>query len=192
MFKSIENAISAAGIGQPQPDPDGAGIRRVFMVLHGFYGNLFLSKFATGAIDPATNEDQGMQSARKVWAYAMREYSGETVKLALRRCQERHPEFPPSLPQFVALCEAAKPREVWKPDVPAQSAIEMSPELREQRRAEARAAATEAAHRKQEELQPTGLDALKQAIAAAVRDAGGDEAATLLQLDRILAPRRNA
>lgn len=190
MFKPLQHAL--ATVGQPQADNDGAGIKRVFMVLHGFYGNLFLSKFATGSVDAETGEDQGMQSARRVWAYGLREYSADTVKTALRRCQERHPEYPPSLPQFTALCEAAKPREVWRPEVPTQPALEMSPELREQRRAEARAAATEAARRKLEADQPTGLDLLKQSIAAAVRDAGGDEAATLLQLDRMLAPRRTA
>jgi hypothetical protein len=183
MFKSIQDAVATAG--QPQPDIDSAGIKRVFMVLHGFYGNLFLSKFATGSVDEVTKEDQGMQGARRVWAHGLREYDGETVKAALRRCQERHPEFPPSLPQFVALCEAARPRETWKPPVPAQPALEMSPELREQRRAEARAAATEAA-RRELERQPVGLDLLKQSIARAVADAGGDEAAELLRLDRML------
>lgn len=188
MFKPIQAVVGDAG--QPQASLDDASIRRVFMVLHGFYGNLFLSKFSTGAVDEQTKEDQGMASARRVWAYALREFDADTVKTALRRCQDRHPEFPPSLPQFVALCDAAKPVKVWRPPVP-QPALAMSEELREQRRAAARAMATEAAHRPK--VEPvTGLDALKQAIASAVAEAGGDEAATLLQLDRILAPRRVA
>jgi hypothetical protein len=186
MFKSIQAAAATAG--QPLPDIDGAGIKRVFMVLHGFYGNLFLSKFATGSIDQETQEDQGMQGARRVWAHGLREYDAETVKAALRRCQERHPEFPPSLPQFVALCDAARPRAVWKPPVHAQPALEMSLELREQRRAEARAAATAAAQRELER-RPVGLDLLKQSIARAVGEAGGDEAAELLRLDRLLTAR---
>lgn len=187
MFKSIQAA--AATVGQPQQSIDDAGIKRVFMVLHGFYGNLFLSKFSTGADDGG--EDQGIANARRVWAYSLREYDAETIKDALRRCQQHHPEFPPSLPQFVALCAAAKPREAWRPP-PSQPAIAMSTELRDKRRAEARQKATEAAHRQMEAMKPSGLDALKQLVAKAVGEAGGDEVAALLRLDREITSRNAA
>lgn len=188
MFKRIQDAMATAG--QPQASVDDPSIKRLFMVMHGFYGNLFLSKFATGIVD--SGEDQGIANARRVWAYALREYDADTVKTALRRCQERHPEFPPSLPQFTQLCEAAKPRKVWRPVVPMQPALEMSEELRAQRRAEARQKATEAAHRELEKRAPKGLDLLKQSIARAVAEAGGDEVAALLRLDRELAPKETA
>ena len=184
MFKPIQAVLPESG--KPMQGPDDAGIKRVFMVLHGFYGNLFLSKFATGNVEQG--EDQGIANARKVWAYALRDYDADTVKLALRRCQQAHPEFPPSLPQFVALCAACKPREVYRPPVQAP-AIEMGQELREQRIRDQREKAAELLREMKEREEVSGLSLLKQAIAKAAADAGGDEVAELLRLDRALAPK---
>jgi hypothetical protein len=182
MFKPI--GISLSGIGAaPTQGPDDAGIRRVFMVLHGFYGNLFLSKFSTGSAEGG--EDQGIANARRVWAHSLRDFDGETVKLALRRCQQAHPEYPPSLPQFVALCGACKPREVYRPPVQAP-ALEMSEELRAAKIAKERERLAEIAKRIKDNPD-SGLTLLKQAIARAVADAGGDEVAELLRLDRMFA-----
>lgn len=182
MFKPIGSLTE--GVGTQPPNPNEVGVKRVFMVLHGFYGNLFLNKFSTGSVE--NGEDQGIANARRVWAYGLRDFDSDTIRLALGRCQERHPEFPPSMPQFVALCTAIKPREVYQP--PAPPALTMSPELREQFVAEQRERANEAA-RKIIESRPTGLNLLKQAIAAAVADGGGDEARELLRLDRMFAPK---
>jgi hypothetical protein len=187
MFKPIQSLASGAGQA-PTNSIDDAGIRRLFMVLHGYYGNLFLSKFATGSVEDG--EDQGISNARKVWAYGLRRFDGDTIKSALRRCQTAHPEFPPSLPQFSALCEAAKPREVFRP--PEVPAIAMGDELRAEILAKRRQAAREAAERTRLSFQSKGLAALKQAIARAVSDAGGDEVAELLRLDRMLAPKVRA
>lgn len=181
MFKPI--GPIAAGIGSGQPDPEDVGIKRVFMVLHGFYGSLFLNKFSTGSVE--NGEDQGMANARRVWAHSLRDFDGETVKLALRRCQQAHPEYPPSLPQFVSLCSAIKPREVYQP--PAPPALTMAPELREKMIAEHRQKLAELQQSIKDQPQTAGLDLLKQAIARAVADGGGDEAAELLRLDRLLA-----
>lgn len=181
MFKPIQSVIPPIGQGQSIDD---AGIKRVFMVLHGFYGNLFLSKFSTGSVE--NGEDQGIANARRVWAHSLREYDQDTIKAALRRCQTQHTEFPPSLPQFVALCAAAKPREVFRP-TPGQPALEMSDELRAQRLAEHRAKAQEAADKLIGARAVDGMDMLKQAIAAAVGEGGGDEAGELLRLDRMFA-----
>jgi hypothetical protein len=185
MFRPIAAVLPEAG--KPASGPDDTGIRRVFMVLHGFYGNLFLSKFATGHVTEQ-GEDEGIANARRVWAHGLREFDGETVKTALARCQTAHPEYPPSMPQFVALCASCKPREVYRPPVHAP-ALEMSQELREQRIREHREKAAALMRQiKAEEEGLSGLTLLKQAIAQAVADAGGDEAATLLQMDRILSP----
>jgi hypothetical protein len=181
MFKPIAAVLPTPG--QPMPGPDDAGIKRVFMVLHGFYGNLFLSKFATGNVTER-GEDEGIANARRVWAHGLRDYDAETVKTALARCQTAHPEFPPSMPQFVALCAACKPREVYRPPVQAP-ALEMSPELREKRIWEEREKAAALLREMKDQPKETGLTLLKQAIASAVADAGGDEAATLLRLDRL-------
>jgi hypothetical protein len=103
---------------------------------------------------------------------------------------ERHPEFPPSLPQFVALCAANKPREVYRP---AQPALEMSQSLKSAYSARAREInerhAQRAIDRKTGYVElPQTLDGLKAAIANAVATAGGDEVRELRRLDAMFAP----
>lgn len=159
-------------------------VNSVFKVLHGFYGNLFLSKYATGEIDGAKH-DTGIISARQIWAHGLREFTLDTVKAALAQCLTEHPQYPPSLPQFVAMCRAAQPRKAFRAGPPA---IGMSQELVSRYARQARAI-----NRKHDEAKktswaevwqiPTGLSGLKLAIADAVAAAGGDEAAELLRLD---------
>jgi hypothetical protein len=74
---------------QPQSLPTEA-VNNVFKVLHGFYGNLFLSKFASGEVDER-GDDKGVLSARQVWAHGLRAFDGQTVKAALSRCIESPP-----------------------------------------------------------------------------------------------------
>lgn len=193
MFKPLAAVLPGAEQSRPQPLPDEA-VNNVFKVLHGFYGNLFFSKFATGQVEREGGEDQGIANARRIWAFGLREFDADTIRTALRQCQERHPEFPPSMPQFVALCAAAKPREAFRP---AKPAIGMSQKLRSKYAAQARAINArhheKALERKAGYIElPQTLDGLKQAIAHAVGCAGGDEVATLTRLDRELAPRRTA
>lgn len=183
MLKPI--AINADQFRAPQPPADESIVNNVFKVLHGFYGNLFLNKFASGVTDPQ-GRDKGVASARTVWAFSLRKFSEKTVVEALERCQSMHPEFPPSLPQFLAVCAACAPRAVYQPS----NAIEMSGALRSQYARQARAIVEK--HEAKAERRRTGyiplpptLDGLKQAIAAAVGEAGGDEAAELLRLDRM-------
>jgi hypothetical protein len=183
MLKPIDPSAAFRTHRDPLP---AEAVNNVFKVMHGFYGNLFLSKFASGE-QTEDGEDSGVVSARQVWAHGLREFDGSTVKAALGRCMERHAEFPPSLPQFVALCAAAKPRAAYCPPVTAP-ALEMSQELREKRRNEALAKARELVERR-EQVEAAGLNPLKRAIADAVACAGGDEVAALLRLDRMLAPR---
>lgn len=173
------------------------GANNVFRVLHGFYGNLFLSKYASGKANQA-GEDEGVVSARQIWAHGLREFDAVIVKSALGQCMERHPEFPPSLPQFVALCRANQPRgPVAQRNADGTLMIGMAPQLRSRYAAQARAINEKHAKKKAERKEgyvelPPGLDGLKQAIANAVYLAGGDEVATLSRLGRELAPRRTA
>lgn len=148
----------------------------VFRVMHGFYGNLFLSKFATGEVK-ADGSDGGVASARAIWAHGLRDFDLSTVKTALARVMDAHPEFPPTLPQFVALCKACAPRPVYREALPP---AKQDPEI-------ARKAL--AAMKTSKPVSPItgGLDLLKQAIADAVRCAGGDEASELARLDRMFA-----
>jgi len=188
MFKPIGDSLSKVG----QPDPAAviaeSDVNRVFAVLHGFYGNLFFSKFATGAVE--NGEDQGIANARRIWAHGLRDYDAETIKTALRNCQVRHPEYPPSLPQFSGMCAAAKLRPTWTSSGPR--ALDMSDGLRSKYARQAREImAKHDAKRRvvRDGFVPSapGLDGLKQAIANAVGMAGGDEVGTLLRLDRMLA-----
>lgn len=182
-------AVNAEQFSAAPSQPDETIVNNVFKVLHGCYGSLFLSKFASGVLD-AKNRDMGVASARTVWAYGLRAFSETTVVEALERCKKAHPEFPPSLPQFQSLCEACVPRKAWQFD----NAIGMSDTLRSQYARQARAIVAKhegrAGQRKTEvQAQAGSLDLLKQAIADAVGAAGGDEAAELLRLDQMFARR---
>ena len=182
MFKPA--VVDIADVCQAEPVQPKETVNNVFKVLHGFYGNLFLSKFANGLINDA-GEDTGVISARGIWSHGLRSFTLGTVKTALARTLAAHPDYPPTFPQFVALCKACEPRESYRPAVPA---IGMDQPLRSQYAAKAReivamhaAKAVQAAEA--DKPLPAGLDALKQAIADAVGTAGGNEAAELHRLD---------
>ena len=191
MFKPV--ALTADAIRTPTPPLPEQAVNNVFKVFHGFYGNLFLSKFSTGEVD-AQGGDAGIVSARQIWGHGLRKFGPGTVKAALAQCMAQHPEFPPSLPQFVALCRANKPREAYRAPQPV---IGMSQALRSQYTAKARAAATA----RLEQIMtiktgyievPQDLTGLKLAIANAVACAGGDEVAELRRLDAMFAPKAAA
>ena len=152
----------------------------VFRVMHGFYGNLFLSKFATGEV-LANGGDGGVASARGIWAHGLRSFDVETVKTALGRTMDAHAEFPPTLPQFVALCKACRPREAYQHQTPA---ISMSAALRAEKSKAARDMALKHSQAAEKKDPPVGLQVLKLLIAEAVGLAGGDEARELMRLDR--------
>jgi len=187
MFKPV--ALTADEIRTPTPPLPEQAVNNVFKVFHGFYGNLFLSKFSTGEVD-AQGGDAGIVSARQIWGHGLRNFDAGTVKAALAQCMAQHPEFPPSLPQFVALCRANAPREAYKP---AQQAIGMSQELRSKYARQAREINARQAQRAIDkrtgfiEIEP-GLQGLKRAIANAVATAGGDEVAELRRLDAMFSP----
>lgn len=146
----------------------------VFKVLHGFYGNLFLSKFVNGQTGD-DGVDQGVISAKMIWAHGLRDFDRETIKTALTRVMQAHPDYPPNFPQFAALCKAAAPRAVYQRALPAPSV---------DNRAHAQKARELLGSIRKEKPTDNGLDLLKQAIADAVRCAGGDEGATLARLDK--------
>ena len=185
MSENLHSVAIAAVRATGKPHPSGDAADAVFRAMHGFYGQLWLSKFATGQAG-ADGSDTGVVSAKAIWAHGLRDFDSGVVKLALRQCLERHPDFPPSLPQFVALCRANAPREVFK-------ALPMSAELYAERSKEAR----EKLRELRERIQPVarasgGLALLFEAIADAVKCAGGDEIAALRRLDVMLAARGGA
>lgn len=178
MLKSI--SLSIDDLKSPVEPPQAAA-NNVFKVFHGFYGNLFLSKFINGQTD-ASGTDLGVVSAAAIWGHGLRGFDLATVKTALSRTMDAHPEYPPTLPQFVALCKACAPRQVYQ----YPTAIPMSAELRAQRSKAAREAALMAFKPDAKQSQSGGLQVLKQLVAEAVGLAGGDEAKTLMRLDREL------
>lgn len=174
-------SLAAAAVGKVPEATAPNAADAVFRAMHGFYGQLWLSKFATGQAD-ADGADAGVVSAKRIWAHGLRDFDATTVRMALRQSLERHPEFPPSLPQFVGLCRANQPREDYRPALPMSGALvaerskaerEKLRELRQRLRGDVPAT--------------TGLPALFAAIADAVGCAGGDEAAELRRLDGMFA-----
>jgi hypothetical protein len=83
MLKPI--AVNAEQFGSAQPKTDESIVNNVFKVFHGFYGSLFLGKFASGVTDSA-GRDKGVASARTVWAFSLRKFSEQTVVAALEPC----------------------------------------------------------------------------------------------------------
>ena len=177
VFSLASAAIRAAHSEPPMPNAADA----VFRAMHGFYGQLWLSKFATVQAGPDA-ADAGVVSAKAMWAHGLRDFDAVTVRHALRQCLERHPEFPPSLPQFMVLCRANQPRESYRPALPMSGALvaERSKAEREKLRALRQRLRGEAPD-------ATGLPALFAAIADAVSCAGGDEAAELRRLEGMFA-----
>ena len=184
MFKSA--IVSAEQFTGEQRAPDEAVVNNVFKVLHGDYGTLFLSRYASGVLDER-KRDLGVASARTVWAGRLREFPQSVVLAALDLCKTAHLDYPPNLPQFIALCKACTPRVAYRAEQPA---IGMSQALRSQYAAKAREVNERHAQRAFDRITgfldlPITLDGLKLAIANAVGTAGGDEAAELLRLDRL-------
>lgn len=87
-------------------------VKHLFVMLQGSYGSLFLSKFATGVAD-AKGRDLGIRSTMKVWDAALSKYPAATIEAAAKKLTKDHPEFPPNLPQFEAICEALMPRKTY-------------------------------------------------------------------------------
>ena len=84
----------------------------VFKVLHGSYPKFFLSNFETGQLDQS-GHDKGVKNGRNMWARKLIRFSEQVIGAALDQCLERHVEYPPNLPQFLALCRANQPRATY-------------------------------------------------------------------------------
>lgn len=97
----------------PAPEkPARQAVKNLFLLLQGSYGSLFLTKFATGVKDEL-GRDLGVRAAMAVWRATLAKYSPEVIEAAAGRLTADHPEFPPNLPQFEAICKAATPRKTY-------------------------------------------------------------------------------
>ena len=130
--------LAQQGIHQAQSAPAplqvAPAIRKLFMVFHGSYGNAFIGKFSTGEKD-ADGRDKGIRAAMKVWEAKLGKYPADVIEVAADRAGAAHPEFPPSLPQFEKLCEAAMPRKTYAqehglPALPAPKAEPIKVDLK--------------------------------------------------------------
>lgn len=111
-MKSIA-AIAAQSVHEARtPREASATTRKLFVVLHGAYGNQFLAKFHTGQlVEDGQNKDKdkGLLAAMLVWDNQLSRFAGDVVQLAAERAQRENPVFAPTLPQLVNLCEALTP-----------------------------------------------------------------------------------
>lgn len=105
-------AGAAAQAAQPQPAARIASpkVRKLFLMLHGAYGNQFAAKFATGKVNEA-GEDMGTRAAMLVWDSTLSRFAGDVVEIAARRLVKDNPKFPFNLGELEAVCEAATPRQ---------------------------------------------------------------------------------
>jgi hypothetical protein len=72
---------------------------RIFMRLHGRFGNPFLDKYRAGKLN-AAGDDVGVENAKKVWAEELAGYSPDDIKRGL----VKQFTFPPSCDEFKSAC----------------------------------------------------------------------------------------
>ena len=75
-------------------------IDRIFMRLHGRFGNNFIDKFKTGQLDDFGN-DTGLMNAKLVWSEELAGMSADKIKNALLH----NYDYAPSCDQFKAQCK---------------------------------------------------------------------------------------
>ena len=76
-------------------------IDRIFMRLHGRFGNNFTDKFKLGQI--IDGMDVGIANAKQVWAEELAGISGDRIKVA----PEHNYEYAPSCDQFKVQCKSS-------------------------------------------------------------------------------------
>lgn len=105
--------LAQEGVNQArQPREESPTIRKLFVLMHGAYGNQWASKFTTGKLDHEGG-DKGIRAAMLVWDAKLTKYPPDVIEIAAGRAQAEHPDFPPNLPQFEKLCDAAMPRKTY-------------------------------------------------------------------------------
>lgn len=90
---------TSPGLTEPLPT---AWTERIFMRLHGRFGNQFFDKFRVGKLN-SNGDDVGVENAKNVWADELSGYSVNEIKLGL----EHQFTFPPSCDEFKTACRPA-------------------------------------------------------------------------------------
>lgn len=77
-------------------------VERIFLRLHGRFGNNFLEKYKLGKVD-ANGNDLGISNAKQVWAEELAGISADRIKNAL----QYNYDYAPSCDQFKAQCKSS-------------------------------------------------------------------------------------
>ena len=112
----MKQALREAAAQPRQKREASVTVRKLFVLLHGAYGSLFLSKYATGEKNEAGG-DKGVAAAMLVWDSAMAKFAPEVIEAAVKRLMAENPEFAPNLPQLEKVCEAITPRKTYAEEV---------------------------------------------------------------------------
>jgi hypothetical protein len=84
-------------------------INKIFMRLHGRFGNTFFDKYRIGQLNQQ-GQDIGVENAKIVWSEELAGTTPERIKAAL----ESNYEYPPSCDDFKANCYIRKQVEDYK------------------------------------------------------------------------------
>lgn len=74
-------------------------VEKIFMRLHGRFGNAFFDKFRIGQLN-ANGEDIGILNAKEVWAQGLGHLTADRIKRGL----DTMFQHPPSMDEFVMAC----------------------------------------------------------------------------------------
>ena len=79
-----QEAIHQAASQPRQKREASSTVRKLFVLLHGSYGSLFLSKYATGEKSEAGG-DKGVAAAMLVWDAALAKFAPDVIEAAAKR-----------------------------------------------------------------------------------------------------------
>ncbi len=100
-------------------------ITKIFMRLHGRFGNAFFDKFRIGELNQS-GEDIGVENAKQVWSQELSGTNPERIKAALNASYE----YPPSCDDFKANCKVKTQQQDYKA-LPAPNNKETNKEFAE-------------------------------------------------------------
>ena len=75
-------ALAQQQIGGGEPQRKSELAQHVFRVLHGMYGTLFSSKFATGQQN-GDGTDVGIESAKTIWGHGLAKYVADAKRAGI-------------------------------------------------------------------------------------------------------------
>lgn len=80
-------------------------VDRLFVRFSTNYGHLWSSQFRS---------DDFLKAAKAEWGIKLKSYSMKAIALAVESCFKRYPKAPPSLPNFLMLCDGYTAKDFYK------------------------------------------------------------------------------